>query len=246
MPGGRIAGATWCGTATTMRSKVRGPSARPSVGPSAPASTERTRVRRWTSAPSRRSSRPAGSPCSAWSGTAGIAMSHASDSSSRPVRNTVVASSEGRLGRRQVDRRERDQVPERVDRPSRLPVPRSQSAKVSTSSDGSPSSSDCRAVTARTARRRSRERKGPVAEQCRREVEGSGQGGAGERSPAPSRRSTGIGRRGCSSSERSTPSRRRKPRYSVQQRSAMCWPLSTVRPSRSIENVAPPSLGRDS
>ena len=39
------------------------------------------------------------------------------------------------------------------------------------------------------------------------------------------------------------PSRSSKPRYSVQQRRNTCWPLSSQRPSRSNENVAPPSRG---
>ena len=59
----------------------------------------------------------------------------------------------------------------------------------------------------------------------------------------PSRR-TGTRRRGWTGASSATPRRSRNARYSVQQRSAMCWPLSSQRPSRSIEKVAPPSRAR--
>ena len=62
----------------------------------------------------------------------------------------------------------------------------------------------------------------------------------------PSGESTGMAILGCSAVFPSAPIRRRNPRYAVQHRRNTCCPLSTHKPSRRNEKVAPPSRGRAS
>ena len=135
-----------------------------------------------------------------------------------------------------------------VDRAPDWPCARSQSPKVCSSSAGSSGSSLPQRERGADRRQRARARlSGAIAEQRRR------RGGAARAAPLremnagglPSR-STGTRSRGWTGRGRSTPSRSRKPRYAVQQRSATCWPLSSQRPLRSTENVAPPSRVRAS
>ena len=202
-----------------------------------------------TRTPARSSAAVAASPCRRCSGTAGTPMSHASAASSSPVRKTIVASSERSLVGRQVERRQRDQVPELVRSPRRTGGARAAtSPKVCSSSDGvrgierraAPRRREARSARSRRLERREAERASARGGAARAAARGAGtpaacpRGGSARAVAAGSGR--GARRRGAA----------RKPRYAVQQRSSTCWPLSIQWSLRRTEYVAPPSRVRAS
>ncbi len=201
----------------------------------------------WTRPPAASIAAAAGSAWRSRNGTAGTPMSRRVGLVEEAVAEDLRRDGERRVLGRQVERRQGDQVPERVDRVLRLAV------RAQPRGEGLVVERRVGRVELAELRRRAgggeplAEAERLVAQQARGEVEWRAAGRFARSMPParPSRR-TGTRRRPWSGRRWSVPIRRRKPRYSVQQRSATCWPLSSSRPFRSNENVAPPSRERAS
>ena len=195
-------------------------------------------------------SAPPVSPCSCCSGTPRSRCRPRRPSSSSPVWKTFAAERQRGLGRGQVQGREHDQVPERLDRGRRLAVLAQPGRRTSRRSSAGSSRSSFASAVARRARSAMRvaARQEGEARQRREQVQRRRQARHGAIQPMrPPGASTGIDSRSCSRSAASTPRRSRKPPVrrcsSAGRRAGRC--RARGRPG-STENVAPPSRGRAS